>query len=213
VVGGYEKMHKGLFITFEGTDGSGKTTQIKLLEEYMNKKGYEVVLSREPGGTRVSELIRDLILDPINMEIVPLTEMILYAASRAQHVAQVIKPAIDAGKIVICDRFVDSSYAYQGSGRGVDLKIVADVNRVAIDGMIPDMTFFLDIDPEIAIKRRINSTGADRIEQEKMDFHKRVYEGYKKMALLYPDRIKTIDANKSIEEIYSQINEYLTELF
>lgn len=207
------KMQKGLFITFEGTDGSGKTTQIRLMKEYINNKGYEVVLSREPGGTRVSELIRDLVLDPANVEIYPLTEMILYAASRAQHVAQVIRPAIDMGKIVICDRFVDSSYAYQGCGRGVDLKIVTDVNRVAIDGMIPDITFFLDIDPEIAIARRINSTGADRIEQEKIDFHTRVYDGYKKMALLYPDRIKTIDANKSIKEISSQINEYLTELF
>lgn len=205
-------MEKGLFITFEGTDGSGKTTQIMLMEEYIRGKGYEVVLSREPGGTKVSELIRDLVLDPANAEIVPLTEMILYAASRAQHVAQVIKPAVDKGKIVICDRFVDSSYAYQGCGRGVDLKIVADVNRAAIDGMVPDITFFLDLDPEIAIKRRISSTGADRIEQEKIDFHTRVYDGYKKMALLFPDRIKTIDANKSIKEISFQINEYLKEL-
>jgi dTMP kinase len=205
-------MRKGLFITFEGTDGSGKTTQIKLVEEYFRDNGYDVVLSREPGGTKVSELIRDLVLDPVNTEIVPLTEMILYAASRAQHVAQVIKPAVDAGKIVICDRFVDSSYAYQGCGRGVDLKTVADVNRVAIDGMIPDITFFLDIDPEVALKRRINSTGADRIEQEKIDFHTRVYEGYKKMALLFPDRIKAINANKSVKEISLQINEYLKEL-
>ncbi|HEY5585902.1 MAG TPA: dTMP kinase [Ruminiclostridium sp.] len=205
-------MQKGLFITYEGTDGSGKTTQIKLVEEYIREKGYEVVLSREPGGTRVSELIRDLVLDSANTEIVPLTEMILYAASRAQHVAEVIKPAVDMGKIVICDRFVDSSYAYQGCGRGVDLRIVADVNRVAIDGMVPDITFFLDIDPEIAIERRINSTGADRIEQEKIDFHTRVYDGYKKMAMLYPDRIKVIDANKSIKDIFSQIKEYLNEL-
>ncbi len=202
-------MENGKFITFEGTDGSGKTTQIKLLEDYLKGKGYEVVLSREPGGTKVSELIRDLILDPANNEIVPLTEMILYAASRAQHVAQVIKPSIEAGKIVICDRFVDSSYAYQGSGRGVDLKIIADVNRVAIDGISPDITFFLDIDPETAIKRRINATGADRIEQEKLDFHKRVYEGYKKMSLLFPDRIMTIDAEKPIDEISSQINKYI----
>jgi len=205
-------MQNGIFITFEGTDGSGKTTQIKLMEEYFRDKGYEVVLSREPGGTKVSEMIRDLVLDPANTEIVPLTEMILYAASRAQHVAQVIKPAVEAGKIVICDRFVDSSYAYQGCGRGVDLRIVADVNRVAIAGTSPDITFFLDVDPEIAIKRRINTTGADRIEQEKIDFHRRVYDGYKKMALLYPERIRTIDANKSIKEISSQINEYLEEL-
>lgn len=202
-------MENGKFITFEGTDGSGKTTQIKLLEEYLKDKGYEVVLSREPGGTKVSELIRDLILDPANTEIVPLTEMILYAASRAQHVAQVIMPSIEAGKIVICDRFVDSSYAYQGCGRGLDLRLIADVNRVAIDGISPDITFFLDIDPETAIKRRINATGADRIEQEKLDFHKRVYEGYKKMSLLFPDRIMTIDAEKPIEEISFQINKYI----
>ena len=202
-------MENGKFITFEGTDGSGKTTQIKLLEEYLKNKGYEVVLSREPGGTKVSELIRDLILDPANTEIVPLTEMILYAASRAQHVAQIIKPSIEAGKILIWDRFVDSSYAYQGCGRGLDLRSIADVNRVAIDGISPDITFFLDINPETAIKRRINATGADRIEQEKLDFHKRVYEGYKKMSLLFPDRIMTIDAEKPIDEISFQINEYI----
>ncbi len=206
-------MEKGLFITFEGTDGSGKTTQIKLLEEYMLEKGCEVVLSREPGGTRISEIIRDLILDPQNKEIVPLTEMILYAASRAQHVAEVIEPAVENGKIVICDRYVDSSYAYQGGGRGMDLKIIADVNRIAVNGTVPDVTFFLDIDPEISVRRRINSTGADRIEQEKLDFHRRVYDGYKKLSILYPERIKTIDATKSIEEISSQIKDYINELF
>lgn len=205
-------MHKGLFITVEGTDGSGKTTQIKLIEEYFIQKGYEVVLTREPGGTRISELIRDMILDPANTDIFPLTEMILYAASRAQHVAEVIKPAIESGKIVICDRFVDSSYAYQGGGRGVDLKVVADVNRAAIDGMVPDITFFLDLDPKVSLQRRLASTGADRIEQEKMDFHLRVYEGYKNMALLFPSRIKTIDAAQSINEIFSEIKEYLEEL-
>ncbi|EMS73624.1 dTMP kinase [Ruminiclostridium cellobioparum] len=206
-------MNKGLFITFEGTDGSGKTTQIKLLEEYMQGKGYEVVLSREPGGTRISEIIRDLVLDPRNKEIVPLTEMILYAASRAQHVAEVIEPAVEKGKIVICDRYVDSSYAYQGGGRGMDLKIIADVNRIAVNGTVPDITFFLDIDPEISVRRRINSTGADRIEQEKLDFHRRVYDGYKKLSILYPERIKTIDAAKSIEEISSQVRDYIDELF
>lgn len=205
-------MQRGLFITFEGTDGSGKTTQIKLAEEYLKKLDREVVLSREPGGTKVSELIRDLILSPENTGIVPLTETILYAASRAQHVEQLIKPALEAGKIVICDRFVDSSYAYQGGGRGVDLKIIADVNRIAIEGVIPDITFFLDIDPDVALQRRINATGADRIEQENIDFHRRVYKGYKKMALLYPERIKTIDARRTIQEISSEVNEYLDRL-
>lgn len=206
-------MNRGLFITFEGTDGSGKTTQIKLLEKYLNEKGHAVVLSREPGGTRISEIIRDLILDPKNKEIVPLTEMILYAASRAQHVAEVIEPALESGRIVICDRYVDSSYAYQGGGRGMDLKVIADVNRIAVNGTVPDITFFLDIDPEISVRRRINSTGADRIELEKLDFHRRVYDGYKKLSILYPDRIKTIDAAKSIEEISSQVNDFIDELF
>ncbi|HEX2926494.1 MAG TPA: dTMP kinase [Ruminiclostridium sp.] len=205
-------MRKGLFITVEGTDGSGKTTQIGLMEQYLLGLGHEVLLSREPGGPRVSEMIRDLILDPQNKDISPLTEMILYAAARAQHVSQIIRPAIESGKFVICDRFVDSSYAYQGWGRGVDLRTVADVNRAAVDGLIPDITFFLDLSPRVAIERRIKSTGADRIEQEKMDFHMRVYEGYKKMAILYPDRIKTIDASKAVEEISSQINGYLEEI-
>ncbi len=205
-------MCKGLFITVEGTDGSGKTTQIKLMEEFLKAAGNDVVLSREPGGTEISETIRNLILDPGNKDISPLTEMLLYAAARAQHVFQVIRPSLESGKCVICDRFVDSSYAYQGCGRGVDLKTVADVNRAAVDGVVPDITFFLDIDPRLAIERRIKSTGADRIEQEKMDFHMRVYEGYRKMALLYPDRIKTIDASKSIEEISLQIKTYLKEI-
>ncbi len=205
-------MCKGLFITVEGTDGSGKTTQIKLMEEFLKAAGNDVVLSREPGGTEISETIRNLILDPGNKDISPLTEMLLYAAARAQHVFQVIRPSLESGKCVICDRFVDSSYAYQGCGRGVDLKTVADVNRAAVDGVVPDITFFLNIDPRLAIERRIKSTGADRIEQEKMDFHMRVYEGYRKMALLYPDRIKTIDASKSIEEISLQIKTYLKEI-
>ncbi len=205
-------MCKGLFITVEGTDGSGKTTQIKLMEEFLKAAGNDVVLSREPGGTEISETIRNLILDPGNKDISPLTEMLLYAAARAQHVFQVIRPSLESGKCVICDRFVDSSYAYQGCGRGVDLKTVADVNRAAVDGVVPDITFFLNIDPRLAIERRIKSTGADRIEQEKMDFHMRVYEGYRKMALLYPDRIKTVDASKSIEEISLQIKTYLKEI-
>lgn len=205
-------MQNGKFITFEGTDGSGKTTQIKLLEEYLKNKGYEVVFTREPGGTKVSELIRDIILDPENTEINPLTEMILYSASRAQLVAQVIKPAIKAGKIIICDRFIDSSYAYQGYGRGIDLKMIAEVNRVAVDGVSPDVTFFMDVNPEIAIKRRINESDADRIEQEKIDFHRRVYEGYKKMALLFPDRIVAINASKPIDQVSNQINKYIDDV-
>lgn len=205
-------MTKGLFITVEGTDGSGKTTQIALLEQYLNSKGFGVVLTREPGGTSISERIREIILDPRNTEMGHIPEMLLYASSRAQHVFEVIKPAVAAGKIVICDRFVDSSYVYQGFGRGIDLSIVEEVNRIAMDGSFPDVTFFFDLSPEIALGRRIKATGADRIENEKMEFHMKVYEGYKKLALRYPERIKSIDSNRSVEEIFKDVKTHVDKL-
>lgn len=205
-------MNKGLFITVEGTDGSGKTTQIKLMEEYLVGKGYEVVLTREPGGTIIGEKIRSLILDPDNTDIGEISEMLLYASARAQIVSELIKPALASGKVVICDRFVDSSYVYQGFGRGIDFKVIEDVNRAALDGVIPNITFFLDIRPEVALGRRIAATGADRIEKEKMEFHVRVYSGYKKIASLYPDRIKTIDSNRGIEDISTEIKECIDKL-
>lgn len=204
-------MKKGLFITIEGMDGSGKTTQINVIKEYMSQKGYNVVLTREPGGTEISEKIRDLILDSANTKMSEVAEMLLYAAARAQVVAQLIRPAIEAGNIVICDRFVDSSYAYQGFGRGIDFDTIADVNRAAVDGMMPDITFFIDISPEIALKRRMASTGADRIEKEHMEFHMKVYSGYKRLAALYPERIKTIDGNRGVEEIAEDILKWLDE--
>lgn len=205
-------MKKGLFITVEGTDGSGKSTQIRLMEEYLRSKGYDIIFTREPGGTRIGEEIRSLILDPENTEMGIIAEMLLYASSRAQHVAELVKPAVMSGKVVICDRFVDSSYVYQGFGRGIDLKLVESVNNIALDGMTPDITFFFDISPEIALKRRIASTGADRIENEKMDFHMKVYEGYKKLALIYSDRIKSIDGNRDVDSIFQDVKGWLDEL-
>jgi dTMP kinase len=205
-------MKRGLFVTVEGTDGSGKTTQIKLMEAYLIEKGFEVVLIREPGGTRISEEIRSMILDPKNTEMGRITEMLLYASSRAQLVYQIIKPSIESGKIVICDRFVDSSYAYQGFGRGIDFKTIEAINKAAIDGIEPNITFFFDIDPETAIKRRIETTGADRIENEKIDFHIRVYDGYKELALLYSERIKSIDSKKSVEDIGKDVRGHLDRL-
>lgn len=204
-------MSKGFFISVEGTDGSGKTTQINLIKEYLTGKGYEVLLTREPGGNKISEKIRNIILDTENTEMGKVTEMLLYASSRAQLVSEFIKPAIDAGKIVICDRFVDSSYVYQGFGRGIDLMTIADVNRIALDGVMPDITFFFDISPEIALKRRIESTGADRIEKENMEFHMRVYDGYRKLAILFPERITTIDSDRSKESIFKDVKAYLDE--
>ncbi len=202
-------MADGRFITVEGTDGSGKTTQIKLMEQYLAQKGYTVVLTREPGGTNISEKIRSIILDPENREMGKIAEMLLYASARAQLVAQVIKPAVESGKIVICDRFIDSSHVYQGFGRGIDFKTIDDVNRAALDGIMPDITFFFDISPEIALQRRLDATGADRIEQEKMDFHMRVYSGYRNLASMYPERIKEIDSTRSINEIFQEVKTWL----
>ncbi|MDP4093025.1 MAG: dTMP kinase [Bacillota bacterium] len=205
-------MEKGGFITVEGTDGSGKTTQIAFMEKYLKEKGFEVVLTREPGSTKISEKIRSIILDPEHKEMGYISEMLLYAAARAQLVSEIIKPAVENGKMVICDRFVDSSYAYQGFGRGIDLKTIADVNRIALDGMVPDITFFMDLNPRIALGRRMAASQADRIEKEKMDFHMKVYEGYKKLVLLYPDRIKSIDANKDEQKVFNEIKTWLDEL-
>jgi len=205
-------MKQGYFITVEGTDGSGKTTQIKLLEEYLNSKSFDVVLVREPGGTKIGEKIRKIILDTENSEMCMNAEMLLYAAARAQLVSEVIKPAIEMGKVVICDRFVDSSYVYQGFGRGIDLKTIGDINRVAVDGLVPDLTLFFDLDPVFALKRRVDSTGADRIEREKIDFHTRVYSGYKKLAMLYPERIKCIDSDRTIDEIFESAKLFVDEI-
>lgn len=205
-------MKRGIFITVEGTDGSGKTTQIKLMESYLREKGHDVVLTRDPGGTKISEKVRSIILDTGNTEMGRITEMLLYASARAQLVHEIVKPAVASGKIVICDRFVDSSYVYQGIGRGIDLGIVEDVNSVAMDGVYPDITFFFDINPSIALSRRIASTGADRIENEKMEFHLRVYEGYRMLAERHPDRIKSIDSTRSIEEISNEVKIWLDRI-
>lgn len=205
-------MKQGLFITVEGTDGSGKTTQIGLMRQFLEEKGYDVVLTREPGGTNISEKIRNVLLDPENDEMGKTAEMLLYAAARAQLVHEVIKPAVAQGKIVICDRFVDSSLVYQGFGRGIPLETVSAVNNVALAGLTPDITFFFDLDPGIALKRRVDTTGADRIEKEKLGFHRKVYEGYKKLASLYPERIRVIDSSRGIPEIAEAVRVQLEAL-
>lgn len=202
-------MKKGLFISAEGTDGSGKTTQINRIRDYFQAAGREIILTREPGGTRISEEIRTLILNPEHTEMGFAAEMLLYAAARAQLVAQVIKPALNAGKVVICDRFVDSTYAYQGFGRGIDLKTLETVNNIAIDGVLPDITFFFDICPETALQRRKAASTTDRLENEKMDFHRKVYEGYVKLAERSPERIKVIDSSRSVEEIWENVKAWL----
>lgn len=195
----------GLFITMEGSDGSGKTTQIEELQGYLVNLGYEVMITREPGGTSISEKIRKIILDVNNETLSDMTEALLYAASRAQHVEEKIKPALETGKIVISDRFVDSSIAYQGYARGIGIDTVEEVNKYALQGVIPDITFFFDIEPEIAMKRKVSQKSLDRLELEHISFHNKVYEGYKILLKRYPNRIKSIDARKTKEEIQEQI--------
>ncbi len=198
-------MHKGFFITFEGPDGAGKSTQIKLLEEYLIKKGLSVVLTREPGGTRISEKIREIILDKEHVEMCDVTEALLYAASRAQHVHEVIKPALEADKVVICDRFIHSSLAYQGSGRQLGEDMVMAINSPAIDGIMPDLSFFVMLN-ENHVLSRLESSGKDldRLEREQVDFFKRVNATYKKMAK-ESEKVLELDASDSIESIASQI--------
>lgn len=204
-------MRKGIFITCEGLDRSGKTTQIGLIKKFFNEHGFEVVLTREPGGTVISERIREILLDNRNVNMGEMTEMMLYASSRAQLVHEVIKPCVSAGKVVICDRFVDSSYAYQGFGRGIDTDIITRVNAIAQNGIEPDITFFFDLEPAVTLKR-IRPDEADRIEMENIDFHNRVYSGYKTLASMYPERIKTIKSNRQINEIFNDVSVYLNKL-
>lgn len=196
-------MNKGFFITFEGGDGSGKSTQIGILRDRLTEAGYEVILTREPGGTEISEKIRELILDPANSEMDDMTETLLYAAARAQLVSQLIKPALQEGKVVICDRFVDSSMAYQAYGRGLG-DAVGVINTYAVAGAMPDLTILLRLDPAKG-STRIADRAHDRIEQASDAFHRRVYEGYLEMQKKYPDRIMGVDASGTIEEIAAEI--------
>ena len=189
----------GIFITFEGPDASGKTTQIRLLKEVLEKENMDPLLTREPGGTPISEKIRDILLDRDSADMSPITEMLLYAAARAQHVEQIIKPALEAGRVVISDRFTDSSIAYQGFGRGLG-SIVSEINQIATGGLQPDLTFLLITTPE-HMRRRISAGMEDRMEAEKDDFHRKVLEGFFELGEKDPKRIISIDGSQSIETI------------
>lgn len=203
---------KGIFITIEGGDGSGKSTQIDLLMSYFDEHGFKVLLTREPGGTAISEKIREVILDSNNIEMDNMTEVLLYAAARAQHVAEFIKPNIEQGKVVICDRFVDSSVVYQGYARGVGIDAVEDINSYATLGLIPDLTILLDLPPDLGLFRKKNQQALDRLELESDAFHLKVNEGYRLLAKRHQNRILTIDATKSIEDIHQIILEAIKVL-
>ena len=208
-------MKRGIFISIEGPDGSGKSTQIENIKKFLAEKNMEPIFTREPGGTAIGERIREILLDKNCTEMDYMTEAMLYAASRAQHVAQVIKPALAEGKVIVCDRFVDSSIVYQGCGRKLG-DAVRIINEYDVAGCMPDVTFLMKVDPGVGKGRiRTRATGGqaeDRLDAEKVAFHEEVYKGYLTLEEMYPDRIVGIDASRSIEDIKEDICRKLEEV-
>ena len=204
----YIMKKKGLFITFEGIEGCGKSTQARLLTESLRAQGQRVLLTREPGGPRISEEIRALLLNKEFTEMNRLTEVFLYMASRAQHTLEWIIPTLEKGQNVICDRYYDSTYAYQGAAREIPEYEIETINTIATTGLKPDVTYIIDVPVEIGLERLHNGTKAediDRLESEDMDFHRRVRKGFLKLAEEEPERIVVIDGKQSIEEIHQDI--------
>lgn len=201
-----------MFITFEGIEGTGKSTQIKLLADAFQKRGQESVITRQPGGSSLGAELRAMLLSSANTQITSQAELFLYLADRAQHIAEVVRPAVEAGKAVLCDRFADSTVAYQGYGRGLDPKLLHTLNEVAVNGCWPDLTVLLDIDPETGLRRAVSRNmrqgtcaSEGRFEAESLDFHTRVREGYLTWAAINKDRIKIVDATGTVEEVFAKI--------
>ncbi len=197
----------GAFLSMEGLDGCGKSTQIRRLEEALTRWGFSVYRTREPGGTPIGEKIREILLDPANGAMTPETEALLYAASRAQHVREVIRPQIAAGKTVLSDRYVDSSLAYQGGGRELGVEAARAINRPAVDGTLPLATVFLCLSHEESLRRRYGASAPDRMEREPDDFHARVERAFREIAAAEPDRFVTVDAARSEEDIAREVAE------
>jgi dTMP kinase len=195
-----------VFITFEGPDGSGKTTQIHLLVDWLCQQGYEVALTREPGGTDIGNQVRKVLHDPDNDAMDSRTEILLYSADRAQHVAQLIRPALAAGKIIISDRYADSTLAYQGYGRGLDLEALRTITAFATGGLAPDLTLYLDITPEEGLRRRqLGGDEWNRLDAETLKFHQHVRAGYLELVKQEPQRWRVINAARSVEEVQAEI--------
>lgn len=194
---------KAYFITFEGPDGAGKTTVIAKLRPFFNKLHIQYLVTREPGGSSIAEQIRNVILNPDNQGMAASTEALLFAASRGQHVEDIILPALKAGKMVISDRYIDSSLAYQGVGRGVGINNVQQINDLATRGLQPDLTIFLDLPPEKGLKRIITkrSSKEDRLDKEKLEFHNLVYKGYQQVIQAHGDRIKVVNADQDLAQV------------
>jgi len=201
------------FVTFEGGDGTGKTTQLHALNSFLIENGRNCLVTREPGGTSLGKLIRQVLVEVSDQDIASSTELFLYLADRAQHVNEIIRPAIDAGKVVLCDRFTDSTVAYQGYGRGIDLGLLHQLNHLADAGVRPDITFLLDCPVELglsrAVKRQIESgqPREDRFERERIEFHDKVRAGFLEMAHAEPARFRIIDASRSVEEVWRDIKQ------
>ena len=195
-------MSKGLFVTFEGGEGCGNTTLIKSLQDALEKEGIKPLVTREPGGSKIAEEIRSVILDKANTEMDPRTEALLYAASRRQHLVEIVRPALARGELVLSDRYIDSSLAYQGYARGIGMDEIYSINAFAIQSDFPDLTFFLDLKPEEGLKRIAlhRQNEVNRLDLEKLSFHQKVYEGYQILLKKYPERIIRIDASQSVEE-------------
>ncbi len=214
---------RGKFITFEGIDGCGKTTQLRMLERYLTSRGIPFVSTREPGGTELGNIIRAALLNVSPHSVEPLAELLLFSAARAQHVRQLILPSLEAGQTVLSDRFYDATTAYQGYGRGFDLKLIAELNRLATYGLKPDLTLVFDLEVEIGLKRVERRSDfaviaeekeqIDRLDREPLEFHERVRRGYLEIAARESDRIKVIPASGSIDVTRSLVIETVRELF
>lgn len=198
-----------MFITFEGPEGSGKTSVIKNVYDYLTKRGYEIILTREPGGTPIAEEIRNVILDKKNTNLDARAEALLYAASRRQHLVEKVWPALKEGKIVLCDRFLDSSLAYQGGARGIGVEEILNVNLFATEGFYPDLTFLLDIEPSLGLKRIASNKNREvnRLDLEKIEFHNKVRQTFLDLAKKYEDRYVIIDASKPLVEVNKSVEE------
>lgn len=207
-------MGNGVFISIEGPEGAGKTTIIKRLAEELEADGYAVLATREPGGIEIAEQIRTVILDKNNIAMDPRTEALLYAAARRQHLAEKVKPALEKGEIILCDRFIDSSLAYQGHARGLGIDEVYSINKFAIEDMMPTLTLYFDLDPVIGLERINQHKGREvnRLDLEKIEFHQKVREGYLLLADRFPERIVKIDASGPLESVYGAAIEKIRNL-
>ncbi len=203
------KSERGSFITLEGPEGAGKTTQVRLLSKQLDSLEIPHVVTRDPGGTPLGKQIRRILLNPEN-PVQPITELLLYQADRAQHVAEIIKPALEEGKLVICDRYIDSTIAYQGYGRGIDFALIDELNQIATGGLMPELTILFDIESSDGLAR-LHPGGHDRLEREAIEFHLKVRKGYLELAARYPERWKVLDASKPLSSAQTELRRIVAE--